>query len=557
MKAGRLRLLACCLFGVAAPAFGQAVVTSSGPDRVEVTVYRDPSRDPGQPFDLQMLNGYALVSETRRIAIPAGESEIRFEGVAGGIIPQSAIVAGFPQGIVERNRDAYLLSPATLIDAALGRRVALRRTSLATGAVTETEAVIRSGADGGVVVQTAAGVESLRCAGAAETLIHPAQPPGLSARPTLSVRARASQPVTATVRLAYLASGFDWQANYVATLSEDGGHVQLFAWLTLGSNDETSFVDASAQAVAGAANREPVEVQEPEGGPLQLRCWPAATTSDIPLEQFQRMAMGRGQALPGGGEEIVVTGSRMRLANLESNVPITSISADQIASRENLGDLKLYRIPMPVTVAANSQKQVAFLAQPRVQVRFAYRQDVSLYSGGVEQPTGFLLTRNRESEGLGEPLPGGRVILLGAGPDGSFLLGEASLADRAVGDEVELPFGPSPGLTSVLRTLERRRGRGRFELVVSNDRPSPAAFEGELHFDQVRADTRLERRNGRPLWRVSVPANGRAVLCFSASLAGDDRSNVPVQAPVSCGVRGGRVSAAPAAAGDSRPAPRR
>ena len=74
--------------------------------------------------------------------------------MAGGILPQSAIVTGFPDGIIERNRDAYLLSPESLLDRSLGRRVHLRRTSLATGAVTEHEAVIRSGADGAVVLQT-------------------------------------------------------------------------------------------------------------------------------------------------------------------------------------------------------------------------------------------------------------------------------------------------------------------------------------------------------------------------------------------------------------------
>ena len=171
-------------------------------------------------------------------------------------MPQSAIVTGFPEGIIERNRDAYLLSPATLLDRSLGRRVHLRRTSRATGAVREQEAVIRSGADGAVVLQTAEGFEALRCTGLTETLVYPAVPEGLSARPTLSVRARASQAATATVTLSYLASGFDWQANYVAELSRDGRRVDLFAWLTLASMDETSFPNADTQAVAGRLNRE-------------------------------------------------------------------------------------------------------------------------------------------------------------------------------------------------------------------------------------------------------------------------------------------------------------
>src|SRR6185295_11577049 len=129
-------------------------------------------------------------------------------GVAGGILPQSAIVSGFPEGIVERNRDAYLLSPGTLLDRSLGRRVHIRRTSPDTGKVREEEALIRSGADGAVILQTPAGTEALRCTGLPETLVYDRVPPGLSAKPTLSVRARSSQPVAATVTLSYLSDGF-------------------------------------------------------------------------------------------------------------------------------------------------------------------------------------------------------------------------------------------------------------------------------------------------------------------------------------------------------------
>ena len=160
----RLLLLA------AVPAGAQQVVTSARPDRVAVTVYRAPNRSADEAIELDWLNGYALISETRQVTIPAGESEIRFEGVAGGIIPQSAIVRGLPDGIVERNRDAMLLSPESLLDRSLGRRVHLRRTSNATGAVTEQDAIVSSGADGAVVLQTAAGFEALRCTGLPETL---------------------------------------------------------------------------------------------------------------------------------------------------------------------------------------------------------------------------------------------------------------------------------------------------------------------------------------------------------------------------------------------------
>jgi hypothetical protein len=506
-----------------APALAQTIVTSAGPDRVAVTLYRDPGRAAARAPNPEWLNGYALVTETRRIELPAGAAEIRFEGVAGGIVPQSAIVAGFPDGVVERNRDAMLLSPATLLDRSLGQRVHIRRTSVATGAVRETEAVIRSGADGAVVLQTREGSEALRCTGLAETIVYDSLPGGLSARPTLSVRTRASRPVTATVTLAYLASGFDWQANYIARLSPDGTSVELLAWLTLASTDETSFVNADTQAVAGRLNREAVEPQPREGGPLQLQCWPAATTSDIPLEQLARMAMGRGFELRAREESIVVTGSRLRRPSLDASMAVTAITAAQ----EDLGDLKLYRIPEPVTLAANSQKQVAFLNRQRVLVRFVYRQDVfagNAFDPSPEAPARFMVTRNREAEGLGVPLPAGGLVLFGQGPDRPILLGQGALDDRAVGEDVEVPFGPAPGVLSTVRLLRRRNGVGEFELVVSNDRAQPVAFEALLMFNEIRADARFGRRNGRPLWRATVPANGRVVLCFRGALSNDYRS---------------------------------
>ena len=163
----------CIAADTAAPRLRrQAVVTSPRPDAVAVTVYRDPDRGPADAFNLNWLGGYALISETRRVRLPAGESEIRFEGVAGGIIPQSAIVTGLPE---RHRRDATATPcccrPAICSTARSARRVHLRRTSRATGEVVEQEAVIRSGADGAVVLQTSDGIEALRCAGQSETLI--------------------------------------------------------------------------------------------------------------------------------------------------------------------------------------------------------------------------------------------------------------------------------------------------------------------------------------------------------------------------------------------------
>ena len=103
---------------------GQRDVAAEAPSDLIVTVYRAPYRESGS-IDLDSLQGFALVTETRLVRLPAGISRVRFEGVADGIEPASALVTGLPGEVIEKNRDARLLSPSALIAAAVGKPVEL------------------------------------------------------------------------------------------------------------------------------------------------------------------------------------------------------------------------------------------------------------------------------------------------------------------------------------------------------------------------------------------------------------------------------------------------
>lgn len=503
-----MRTLALLLAGLAGPALAQVPVTSAAPERVEVTVYRDLSRGNRRP-ERDWLNGYALISETRPVVIPAGESDLRFEGVASGIIPQSAIVGGLPEGLIERNRDALLLSAGSLIDRSLGKRVTLRRTDRATGKTSTQDAVVRTGSNGGVVLQTPAGIEALRCSGLSETLTYPDVPPGLSARPTLSVRVRARQPLTATVTLSYLATGFDWQADYVGLLSADERTLSLQAWLTLASTDDTTFRNATTQAVAGKVNREEADVPPVEASSIRLRCWPQGSTSDIP-EAYPPAPPPPPPAPPAmmspvavmsvGADEIVVTGTRV------------------MAARERLGELQLYRIPVPVTVAANAQKQVGLIDQPSVKVTPIYRFRFSVDEDTDEQEgTLVLRTRNRATEGLGLPLPAGNLVVFRPGAGRPLLIGERGVEDYAVNEEVEISLAESPGIRARLSHEEEGR-RERLRIALSNDRPIAVQAEVELTEDEgtrlLSPSRRLVRKDGKTVWLATIPANGRIELTY-------------------------------------------
>jgi hypothetical protein len=494
--------------GLAAQAKTQAIVTSPAPDRVAVTVYRDPSRGL-QPLNLQWLQGYALVSETRRVSLPAGESEVRFEGVTSGIVPQSAIVTGLGEAVLEKNRDARLLSPGALLDANLGERLLIRRTSRATGQVREQEAIVRATAEG-VVLQTEAGFEALRCTGLNETLLVRSVPQGLSAKPTLSVRIRSPQPVERDVTLSYISNNFDWQADYVGDLSPDGRRLSLFAWMTIANGDDTGLSDAATQAVAGKLNREYVWLSRGEAKPIRLGCWPSGTTSDnLAAEDI------------GAFEDIVVTGQRRALAMAAPAPPPPPPAAERdggegiVAVEERLGDVRLYRIPITVTVAARSQKQVAMIKQPSVQVESLLR----LRLGPGQEFDGplprMLVTRNEKVKGLGLPLPAGKLALFGTREGRRILIGEGRIDDHTVGEKVEVSVATSTGVWAVHRPYQGADQQGGYVLELSNDLKQAQTVEIELPLDaRVMNGGTLVKRDGYMLWRVRLPANGRKSLRY-------------------------------------------
>lgn len=496
----------------AAPAGAQALVLSEKPDAVAVTLYRGTGAEIREGWP----RGYALVTETRTITLPAGPSVIRFVGVSEGMMPETAIVTGLPRGVGEKNRDARLLGPATLVDAYLKRSVLVRRTDRATGKVTESEAVIQSGPNGGVLLSTAQGVEALGCSGLPETIRYPGVPETLAAKPTLSVTTDATGPQTVTVQLSYLAQGFDWSANYVARLGEDDT-LDLFGWMTVINGGSQGFADARTSAVAGKLNKgRAAPLPRGESTQLRLQCWPTGNTSMAgpPPPRFVDSVVG--ESLP--EMEIVVSGSR-RLLSAPPPPPPPAPAPVMMAEQEELGDLKLYRVPEPVTVAALSTKQVALLHRESVKVARLYRGSFTPFPYNASEarppsrPTQIVLrTENRTSEGLGLPLPAGKLALFADRAGAPVLLGESDLADRAVGDEVELLPGTSSDVRYTVIGQPGGKRREAFAVEVSNAHDMAVTFELPIPYPIADADAPLVERKGVKTWRVVVPANGTATL---------------------------------------------
>jgi hypothetical protein len=523
---------------VSTSALTASAVTVSPVSDVSVTLYRAPLGD-STSLDLDNLGGFALVSETRTVSIAAGESRIRFAGVADGIESASAIITGLPAGVLEKNRDARVLSPSALVAATVGRRVALVRTNPKTGKTAHVTGILSSDADG-VVFQSSAGkFEALRCSGLPETFDFESAADA-TATPTLSALVRSPTPITAKVRLSYLARGFDWMANYVATVLPDGKTMDLGAWVTLANSNAVSFPDAHAQVVAGRVNRESRDVEPIDPGMrIVAQCWPRGSTSDAPEEPFIERATPYELF-----EEVLVTG-RARSADVSmAAMPMAAAALPQavaqLVKEEQLGDLKLYRVPERTSVTGRQIKQVRLLDRHAVPVELLYGTDIPANVDSATAPLRKTLrTRNDTAHHLGLPLPSGRVDAFYERGDTPLLVGESPLRDIAVDEELEIDLGDAPDVevtsavehvTLDLTTLQqlplipgvsdlRSASVDAVNRIdISNARKSPVSIELRLQLPDgarlVRADHVPTTHNGRPAFRLTIPAGGRAIIRY-------------------------------------------
>ena len=153
---------------VMAPAGRQPIYRRLPPTDVSVTVYRAPDRGTGS-IDLDALGGFALISETRTVHLPAGESRLHLRGRRRRHRTGQRHRHG-PAGRSHRKESRRRIAQPVGVGrrhggkdgVAAANRPEDRQVQRLTGDVL-------SDADGGVVFKTSEGIEALRCSGLPET----------------------------------------------------------------------------------------------------------------------------------------------------------------------------------------------------------------------------------------------------------------------------------------------------------------------------------------------------------------------------------------------------
>jgi hypothetical protein len=439
-------------------------------EEVAVTIYND---------------SLALIKEVRRLTLDKGANSVALRDVSAKIRPETSSLRSLSGGglhLVEQNFDFDLLTPQKLLEKYLGKSVTVIRTNPASGAETREQAEVLA-SNGGVVLKYADRIES----GVPGRIAYGAIPANLRDRPTLVVQLESKAAGRQDVELSYLSGGLSWRADYVAELSGDEAKLDLAGWVTLTNQSGGSYENAKLQLVAGDINR---------------------------VREDRRMEFAAKAARP-------------------MAAPV------QEMAQENLFEYHLYSLGRPTSLLDNQTKQVALLSAAAVPAQKEYLlsgQDY-YYRGaygdlGRKQKVAVYLGFENRGGDLGKPLPKGVVRVYKKDSRGNALfVGEDSIDHTAKNDKVRLKLGDAFDITATRKQTSFRKLAGQpnpiyesaFAIEISNAKDVPVRVKV---VEPVPGDWEMVAESQKhakgdahsAVWLVPVPAEGRAVLEYTARI---------------------------------------
>ena len=417
----------------------------------------------------------ALVQDIRHLDVPAGRTRLEFKDVSASIRPETVTLSGKGLSVVEQNFDYDLLTPAKMMEKAVGKQIKIVRTIPGTGKETTETATVLSVNDG-VVLRIGNRIEALRDDGIPTRVVFDSIPENLRASPTLSVTVDATSAGARDVTLSYLTTGLSWKADYVALFDEAQSSLRLQGWVTLTNTSGTKYNDARTQLIAGDVNL-------------------SGSQQDWQRQQEQRNFNG----------------------------------GTNSAGQTSIADYLLYSLPEKVTIAENQTKQVGFIDLHGVKAAKTYEFRAGDFSSNenAQHVASVLKFSNDE-----KALPAGvvRVYMHDEAGESKFV-GENQLGHTPAGSEVSIAIGEAFDVTaqSTLVSSEKiTKTRTRYAMSYSFRNAQPRSITVELRQSGLWRDGKVEAESipsrridaGTLGWSVPVPANGETVLTFTVDSGG-------------------------------------
>lgn len=410
------------------------IYSSATPGAISPELYRpsfgnikSDGYDTGYDYSIsQSIPGYAIVRLQRDVELKQSPSKISLSNVATLIDPTTVMVKSLtdPQGtnVSEQDYRFDLVSTAKLLEKYIGLYISVEQTH---GTSIETYSGKLLSTNGGLILQDKDGkTQSIRDYA---NIRFPDLPGGLITKPTLVWNIYTKNLGKHKIEASYQTSGITWWADYNAvyedsknasssdnsklnsnsgTLNANQGTLDLNAWVSIVNKTGASFDNVKLKLIAGEVNR--------------------------------------------------ATPKNFYNARLEA-YPAAALGAQAPSFAEKpFFDFHLYTLDKPTTLSDNSTKQLELFPKISlipVEKQYVYNGATQLYYGQINTNRNdsgantkvdiYIKLKNSKKDGLGIPLPAGRIRISKFDPEDKTLefVGEDIINHTAVDEEVKIKVG--------------------------------------------------------------------------------------------------------------------
>jgi hypothetical protein len=449
---------------------GEITVTSTAANQkaLSVTVYNS---------DL------ALVRDVRKIDLPAGTVDLRFEDIASSIQPETVHIVSVTSpkalDVLEQNYEYDLLSPAKLLQKYVGKQVTLVRREIRDQSTVEVPVKATLLADNELPVWKVGNeiVTGMR----ADRYIFPDVPKNLYSQPTLIWLLQSRDAASETIEASYLAGKIKWVADYVLNVTTDEKTGALNGWVTINNNTGAAFRNARLQLVAGQ-----VHVSAPRPTMMERRMY-----------------------------------------------QMEAAAAPQFA-QEAISEYHLYTLNRRTTLENNESKQISLLSASGVHIQKTFEVNGSAsYYRSVLRPIVpirdpvqvHLKFKNSKDNSLGMPLPEGTVRVYETDSHGQEqFIGEDHIAHTPKDEQLDLLIGNAFDIVeerkqTEYQSLGSNASESAYQITIRNHKEVPVTVQVN---EPLGADWTMESSNHKyektsafsVRFEVSVHANSQSVLDY-------------------------------------------
>jgi len=350
------------------------------------------------------LPGYGVVRQMTKLDLKQGVNTVRVTDVASGIDPTTvsfkSLTAPDAAAVLEQNYEYDVVSSEKILEKYLGKRITVTRKPA--GAQTGAETImgtLLSADHSNVVIQTG-GANDVQVVSRSElaSIRLSRQQTGLITKPTLVWNVGTDQPGQHDAQITYQTDGMTWRADYNVVVNKDDTKSQMGAWVSILNESGASYPNAKLKLVAGDVQRVKPDLNEGRqsmfGGEAAWRDKSAETGfKEKSFFEYHLYTLGRPTSLANNSTK------QIELFPTRTNIPVTKTFV-------------YYGLPTQwrwwIGQEPNQDRQLGTQSNKKVDV--------------------YIKLRNDEKNGLGIPLPAGRLRV--------YKQDEADATDEFIGEDV-------------------------------------------------------------------------------------------------------------------------